>query len=102
MAREGTFERVGRYVLGVLAAASFLVLVLAGTRVLSFSGATAGAGPQSQRAALDSAPAKAERQRQVALEAKIGECYAKGGVARLDPLAGYTGCDLPLPKGRAR
>jgi hypothetical protein len=52
--------------------------------------------------ALESAPARAERQRQLALEEKVGECHARGGVARLDPMAGYTGCDLPVVKSRSR
>lgn len=30
------------------------------------------------------------------MEAKIGECYAKGGIARLGGI--YLGCDLPVPR----
>jgi hypothetical protein len=30
------------------------------------------------------------------LEQKIGECDARGGVAKLDSISGYLGCDLPI------
>jgi hypothetical protein len=30
------------------------------------------------------------------LERKVGECDALSGVARLDAIAGYLGCDLPV------
>jgi hypothetical protein len=30
------------------------------------------------------------------LEQKIGECAARGGVARLDSRSGYLGCNFPI------
>ena len=103
--KEGPFEIMGRCLLGLLAAASLVAVVLAGTRGLSLQGATKVIAAQSEPSiAPASAPTKADKQKQlqVALEQKIGECYARGGVARLDPLSGYAGCDLPVPKGRSR
>jgi hypothetical protein len=100
--KEGAFESIGRYLLGLLAAASFLELVLAGTSVLSFRSTAKVTAAQSERIALESAPAKEEKRRQLVLEQKVGECYSQGGVARLDPLSGYTGCDLPVPKSGRR
>jgi hypothetical protein len=100
--KEGVFESVGRYLLGACAMTAILVLALAGVSVLSFKGTGNVTASQSERMALESGPTKAEKQRQLALEQKIGECYARGGVARLDPLSGYTGCDLPVPKSRSR
>jgi hypothetical protein len=43
-------------------------------------------------------PEQAEREKRQTqyLEQKIGECDARGGVARLDPISGYLGCDLPI------
>ena len=100
--KEGAFESIGRYLLGACAMISIFVLALAGLSVLSFKGTANVTASQSQRIPLESGRAKAEKLRQIALEQKIGECYAQGGVARLDPLSGYTGCDLPVPKSRSR
>lgn len=49
----------------------------------------------------------AERQRREAqamryLEQKIGECHRRDGVARLDPVSGYLGCDLPVLRRELR
>jgi hypothetical protein len=42
-----------------------------------------------------------EEQRQTRyLEQKVGQCDARGGVARLDPISGYLGCDLPILRTR--
>jgi hypothetical protein len=101
--KESAFESIVRYLLGVCAAGALVMLVMAGSRGLSLNGAVTEAtitGPQSGRVALESGRAKEEKQRQAYLEQKIGECYSRGGVARLDPMAGYTGCDLPVPKSR--
>jgi hypothetical protein len=40
--------------------------------------------------------AEKERREMRYLEQKIGECDARGGVARVDPISGYLGCDLPI------
>jgi hypothetical protein len=99
----GGFESVGRYILGLCAAASVVVLVSAGLGVMSPRGtASQGATSHGRHVALESPAAKEAKQRQAYLEDKIGECHARGGTARLDPLAGYTGCDLPVPKSRSR
>jgi len=103
--KEEPFDILGRCLLGLLAAASLVAVVLAGTRGLSLQGTTKINAAQSEPGiAPVSAPTKAEKQQQlqVALEQKIGECYARGGVARLDPVSGYTGCDLPVRKSRDR
>ena len=102
--KESLSDVVARCLLGLLAAAAVVMLVMVGTNGLSFRGTPAKdtAAPQGERVALESAPARAERQRQLALEEKVGECHARGGVARLDPTAGYTGCDLPVVKSRSR
>jgi hypothetical protein len=92
------FESVGRFLLGACAAALVLMLVSAGLGVLSHRGTAS----QGKHVALESAAAKEDKQRQQYLEEKIGECHARGGMARLDPLSGYTGCDLPVPKSRSR
>ena len=109
MRSEGVLESLGRCLLGLLAAVSVLVLILAGLGVRPFEGTTVkgttaqGTAPQSERIALErSMPAKVEKQQQLALEQKVGECYSRGGVARLDAMSGYTGCDLPVPKSRSR
>src|SRR5262245_51815930 len=103
--KESVFEILARCLLGAFAAAMLVVLVLAGSRALPFNGPgtkAATTAPQSERVALESGPAKEEKQRQAYLEQKVGECYSRGGVARLDPLSGYMGCDLPVPKSRPR
>jgi hypothetical protein len=100
--KEGAFECLARCLLGVVAAAALIALVLAGTSVLSLKGTPNSTAAQRGRTVPESGPAKKEKQRQIALEQKIGECYGQGGVARLDPLAGYVGCDLPVPKSRSR
>jgi hypothetical protein len=100
--KEGIFDIAARCLLGLVAGGSLVVLVLVGSRALSFNGAAKSTAAPSERIALESAAAKAEKQRQLALEEKVGECHARGGVAKLDPLSGYTGCDLPVPKSRSR
>jgi len=101
--RDDLLESVVRCLFGLFAAASVIALVMIGTRALSFNVIAAkGNTPQSERVALESAPAKAETRRRLALEEKIGECHARGGVASLDPQAGYTGCDFPVARGRSR
>jgi hypothetical protein len=96
--RESAFESIGRFLLGLCAAAALVWLVMAGLRVSPFKTTTTTAST----VALESRPAKEEKQRQAYLEEKIGECYSRGGVARLDPLSGYMGCDVPVPKSRPR
>jgi hypothetical protein len=39
---------------------------------------------------------RAEEQALRYLEQKVGECDRRGGVARLDPVSGYLGCDFPV------
>jgi hypothetical protein len=92
------FESVGRFLLGACAAALVLTLVSAGLGMRPPPGTTS----QGKHVALESTAAKEDKQRQLYLEQKVGECHARGGMARLDPLSGYTGCDLPVPKSRSR
>jgi len=100
--RDDLLESAVRCLFGLIAAASVVGLVMIGTRALSFNVTAEGSIAQSERVALENAPIKAETRRRLALEQKIGECHASGGVARLDPLAGYTGCDFPVSKTKSR
>jgi hypothetical protein len=85
--------------LAVCAAGLIVFALLAGTKTLEPPQSTA---PASQtRLPEAAARAKAERQQLDYLQQEIGECYSRGGVARLDPRAGYLGCDLPVLRTRS-
>jgi hypothetical protein len=102
LVRDDLLESAVRCLFGLFTAASVVALVMIGTRALSLNLADKGNVPQGERVALENAPVRAETRRRMALEAKIGECHARGGVASLDPQAGYTGCDFPVAKSRSR
>jgi hypothetical protein len=72
--------------------------VLVGTKTLEPPQSTA---PASQTRLPESAARSKAEQQIDYLQQKIGECYSRGGVARLDTRAGYLGCDLPVLRTRS-
>jgi hypothetical protein len=86
--------------LAVCAAGLIVFALLVGTKTLE---PPQSAAPSSQSRLPESAArAKAERQQLDYLQQKIGECYSRGGAARLDPWAGYLACDLPVLRTNSR
>jgi hypothetical protein len=91
-----------RFPLLVFAAGTILFVLLVGLGVVTptqFTGRTSQTQPPAAR---HDYKARDERQQLEYLELKVGECDSRGGVAKVDPLAGYLGCDLPVLRTHSR
>ena len=79
------------HIIGACGAVILVVVILIGASILS----PPRGGNEVRQAALS--PTQDREMRLLRdLGEKIGECYDRGGVAKLDRFSVYLGCDLPV------